>query len=52
MKNYVDENGVEIQHFYPTSYKLVKSGCCLEIYQFGKDILLGQKPKKRKGKKK
>ncbi|MFA5360190.1 MAG: hypothetical protein WC349_04520 [Patescibacteria group bacterium] len=46
MKNYIDENGIEIQRFYPTQYKLVKSGCLLEIYKFGKDIILGQKPKR------
>ncbi len=46
MKNYKDKLGIEVQLFYPTQFKLVKSGCLLEIYQFGKDILLGHKPKK------
>jgi hypothetical protein len=43
MKNYKDQFGVEIQLNYPTKKKLVKSGCLVEIYQFGNDILLGRK---------
>jgi len=43
MKNYIDKNGVEILPFYPTQYKLVKSGCLIEVYQFGKDILINRR---------
>ncbi len=43
MKNYKDQFGVEIQLNYPTKKKLVKSGCLVEVYQFGNDILLGRK---------
>lgn len=48
MGKYLDQNGIEVQPFYPTKYKLVKSGCLLEIYKFGRDILLGHKPHKYK----
>jgi len=46
MKNYKDQFGVEIQPNYPTRKKLVKSGCLIEVYKFGNDILLGRKIRK------
>jgi len=48
MRTYIDKNSIEVQPFHPTRYKLVKSGCFLEVYEFGKDIILGQKPRRVK----
>jgi len=48
MKPQKDIYGVELLPFYPTQYKLVKSGCLVEVYKFGKDIFLGQKIIKNK----
>ncbi len=46
MKLQKDKNGVEFQPFHTTNYKLVKSGCLVEVYKFGKNIFLGRKIQK------
>lgn len=50
MKTLIDNEGREVVPFYPTTQKITKSGDLVEVYRFGKNILLGRKYRKSKDK--
>lgn len=47
-RTYRDIDGIEVQPYYPTKVKLIKSGPLLEIYDLGRAIFLGRHIKKFK----